>query len=270
MWEWFLTPLFLRKPCHSVIKNHVLVQCWAEHDVLGFQVAVHHLHQMDLEQAFLNVFLECRLFEIFASLHLKLHAVLKHHKVKSVCPQNLRSDFQGWHHVTNEELLDVLFQKMQSVLLEFETFDDKGFFLTGTFAVENLPKSSFSYDLVLVSGTWWLLIEDSILFGKKTELAKDLDDVERWGWVADFDIDLILILLEWLSAIFSLIGIHEDKSILPKFLIERRSEMRSNLTISQNLIDWEGIDGNVLKKLSIRSVKILFNYIVIDFLWLRL
>jgi hypothetical protein len=203
---------------------------------------------------------------MLASLHLEFHTVIKHNKVKSVRPENLGSDFQGRHHVTNEELLDMLFQKVQSVRFKFETFDDKGLLLTGTFAVENLSKSSFSYDLVLVPETWRLLIENSILFGKKTDLTKDFDDVERWGWVADFDIDLILILLEWLRSIFSLIGIHEDKTILLKFLIKRRSEMRSNMTISQNSIDWEGIDGNISKKLSVRSVKIIFNYIISDFL----
>lgn len=161
-------------------------------------------------------------------------------------------------------------ENMQSVGLKFETFNNKCFFETRTFTTENFSKSPFPDDFVLMSETLQLFVQNGIFFCERMDLAENLNDVKRWSRVTNFDVDLMLILMMNWSVILSLVWFHENKPILFEFFPNWGQKKRRNDLIGQNLIDWEGIDGNVAKKLSVRSEKVPLSYVNRYMDWLRL
>jgi hypothetical protein len=206
---------------------------------------------MHSEQRLFDVLFHSLPPERFALFHLKLHTVIKHNEIKPIGSQNLGSDLQRRHHIINEKLLDVFFQQMQFIIFVSKAFHRKHIFGVGMFAWENLPKGSSPDESVFVSETLRLLIEYGILFGIGFQLTENFDNVIKLGRVADFNFDLIMMLIVFLMVFVRLPFLHHNKIVMSEFFFKDLFKIFGDLSVFEDFIDFVWFDNYVLEKIHV-------------------
>ena len=192
----FLTDALLNERCDPKINQDVLVESRTEHDVCWFDVAVDDVQHVHLQKTRLDVFLQGFSLDGFALFHYELDAVLEQDEVERVVLDDFGSDLQGWHQIANEEFPEMVFETWQIVLLVFETLDDDRFCignllnLIQALTIVHTAERAESDKSVLMTMTFFELVEDSVLFGVRAVLEENLHDVMMFGLGVNFGFEL--------------------------------------------------------------------------------
>ena len=119
--------------------------------------------------------------------------------------------------------------------------------------------ASYNYffnDFILMPGTLRFLIEDSILFRKNVNLAKHLNHIVRWRWVADFNFDLIMRPPFCLTFTLRFVWFHDYEIVLFEFFLHWVCKNASHRGFGENLIDWKRLKSSVFEKFSVTWIKV--------------